>query len=279
MYSNKLAVAVKSNGKVLREFKDTVFLPFGAEYSLLIKNLNTVRAIVHINIDGKEVVDGGLVVNANSEIELERMVTTNLNEGNRFKFIERNDAVEQHRGVKLEDGIVRIEYQFEDLTRYRHPVLTYTAQPSPYWTNDILVGSSVTQSMSPTSSSVLRHASSNNMSWTASGATAKSFEGHPGVACSDGAQLNNFVEQGYNDAGITVPGSVSNQKFSKVSDFKVLPEQHVMIFKLLGETPDNEPIRKPVTVKAKPKCVTCGKQNKASAKFCSTCGTALTVIA
>jgi hypothetical protein len=273
MYSNKLAVAVKSNRKVLREFGDQVFLPFGAEYSLLIKNLNTVRALVRISIDGNEVVDGGLIVDANSEIELERMVKTNLNEGNRFKFIERSDAVEQHRGVKLEDGIIRVEYQFEDVTRYRHPVLTYVAPtyPEPYWISNTMIGSSISHTSA--SSSVLRNATQNNMSWTASGATAKSFEGHPGVACSD------FVEQGYNDAGITVPGSVSNQKFSKVTGFKTLPEQHVMIFKLLGETPDNAPIRKPVTVKSKPKCVTCGKQNKAHAKFCSTCGTALTVIA
>lgn len=268
MYNSRLACAIKVGNKVLREFKDTVFLPFGSEYSLLIKNLNTVRALVRISIDGQEVVEGGLVVDANREVELERMVKTNLNEGNRFKFIERSDAVEQHRGVKLEDGIIRIEYQFEDVTRYRHPVLTYIAQPEPYWINNIYAGSA-TNTMS--TNSVLRHAASNQI--TASAATAKGFEGHPGVACSD------FAEQGYNDAGITVPGSISNQKFSKISDFRVLPEQHVMIFKLVGETPDNEPIRKPVTVKHKPKCQTCGKQNKAHAKFCSTCGTALTVLA
>lgn len=259
MYNNQLAVAIKNKGKVLREFGDQIFLPFGAEYSLLIKNLNTVRALVRISIDGNEVVDGGLIVDANSEIELERMVKTNLNEGNRFKFIERSDAVEQHRGVKLEDGIIRIEYQFEDVTRYRHPVLTYVAPD--YWSNNVVFGSN--------SASPLRHASINQI--TAS--SASTFTGHPGVACSD------HVNVGYNDAGITVPGSVSDQKFSKVSGFKVLPEQHVMIFKLLGETPDNAPIRKPVTVKAKSKCITCNKQNKAHAKFCSSCGTSLKVIA
>lgn len=269
MYKSSLAMAVKVNGKVLREFGDTVYLPFGSEYSLLIKNLNTVRALVRISIDGNEVVDGGLIVDANSEIELERMVKTNLNEGNRFKFIERSDAVEQHRGVKLEDGIIRVEYQFEDVTRYRHPVLTYVAptHTQPYWTNDILVGSSISHTTG--SNSVLRHAASNNITASAT----STFTGHPGVACND------YVNVGYNDAGITVPGSVSDQKFSKVAGFRLLPEQHVMIFKLLGETLDNAPIRKPVTVKSKPKCITCSKQNKAHAKFCSTCGTALTVIA
>ena len=82
-----------------------------------------------------------------------------------------------------------------------------------------------------------------------------------------------------NEAGITVPGSESTQKFVTVSDFPLQPEKHVMVIKLLGETADNKPVVKAVTVKAKPKCQTCGKQNRATAKFCSTCGTALTVYA
>ena len=113
MYDNKLAVAIKSNGKVLREFnKDTVYLKFGSEYSFLIKNLNTRRAVVKIEIDGDEVTKGGLIVDANREIELERFIR-DLNEGNRFKFIEKTAAIEAHRGNKLQDGLVRIEFEFE----------------------------------------------------------------------------------------------------------------------------------------------------------------------
>ena len=56
MYGNKLAAAIKVNGKVLREFKDTVYIPFGAEYTILVKNLETKRAIVNIFIDGENVV-------------------------------------------------------------------------------------------------------------------------------------------------------------------------------------------------------------------------------
>ena len=40
MYNSKLAVAVKHDGKVLREEGENVMLPFGSEYSLFIKNLN-----------------------------------------------------------------------------------------------------------------------------------------------------------------------------------------------------------------------------------------------
>ena len=118
MYGNKLAAAVKVNGKVLREFKDTVYIPFGSEYTLLIKNLETRRATVNVFIDGDNVVPGGLVLNAGQEIDLQRSLANgNLTEGNALKFIERTSGIEQHRGVKLEDGLIRIEYQFEMVYR------------------------------------------------------------------------------------------------------------------------------------------------------------------
>lgn len=266
MYKSSLAVAIKNNGKVLREFnKDTVFLPFGSEYTILVKNLNTVRALVHITIDGQNMTKDGLVVNAGCEVELERKITNNMNKGNKFKFIERNDAVEQHRGVKLEDGVVRIEYQYEKVYSYQ-PL--YYVSPN-YWNQ---FGSGVSTSYTTSSSaSITRSAALNAVS---TGTTS-----HNAAESVVGACLSDFVEQGFNDAGITVPGSQSNQKFDTVSSFPLEYEKHVMIFKMLGETADNEPIRKPVTVKAKPKCQTCGKHNKANAKFCSACGTSLQVFA
>jgi membrane protease subunit (stomatin/prohibitin family) len=83
----------------------------------------------------------------------------------------------------------------------------------------------------------------------------------------------------FNDAGITVPGSRSTQKFSTTYMGALEEEKHTIVLKLLGETPDNKPVLKPVTVKHKPKCTTCGKQNRAHAKFCTECGTALEIFA
>ena len=134
MYQNKLVASLKANGKILREFKDTVYCPFGAEYSILIKNLNTVRALVHVYIDGESMLPDGLVLNAGQEIDLERSIKNgNLNEGNRFKFIERTGKIEQHRGVKLEDGLIRIEYQFE----MPRPIISI---PDNFWKNNIRGG-------------------------------------------------------------------------------------------------------------------------------------------
>lgn len=80
-------------------------------------------------------------------------------------------------------------------------------------------------------------------------------------------------------AGITVPGSKSTQSFSTTTMGQMEPDKHTIVLKLLGETPDNKPVVEPVTVEHKPKCVTCGKMNKATSKFCAECGTHLTIYA
>ena len=279
MYANRAAVAIKVNGKVLREFKDTVYIPFGSEYSILIKNLNTKRAIFNIFIDGDNIVPNGLVLNAGQEIDLERAIrNNNLNEGNKFKFIERTGDIEEHRGIKLEDGLIRVEYQFEK--EYPKPVYSPPyVMGQPYWEHTPLMRS--------------YNSVSADASYQVPKGTTTSGHRHEGVACSSmsldnmvvGSAMNvsasmqslNAVPQ--NDAGITVPGSKSEQKFKTVSNFALDPEKHSMIIKLLGETEDNKPVVAPVTVKHKPKCVTCGTTNKATAKFCSKCGTALEIFA
>ena len=247
MYASKLAAAIKVNGKVLREFKDTVHIPFGSEYAITIKNLHTTRAVVNVFIDGVDMVPGGLVLNAGQSIDLERSIKNgNLTEGNRFKFIERTGAVEQHRGVGIEDGLVRIEYQFELPRPVIQPVWNTT-----YSNNQIYP-----------QSGILRGSTGD---WAAPmGATYSSIS----------LNSTNISAQATNDAGITVPGSRSTQSFQTTTVGALDPIKHSLVFKLFGGT-----MPKPITVKHKPKCVTCGKQNKATSKFCQECGTALEIFA
>ncbi len=246
MYESKMAAAIKVKGKVLREFKDTVYVPFGSEYSILLKNLHTTRAVVNVFIDGDDMVPGGIVLNAGQEVDLERSVKNgNLNEGNKFKFIERTGSVERHRGVKLEDGLVRIEFQFEQPAR---PISWNTSQISGgiYPQGGILRGFDSPQYGTTCSVNSL-------------------------TASATSATINSFV----NDVGITVPGSKSEQKFSTTYVGALESTKHSMIFKILG----GEEVKQAVTVKHKPKCQTCGKHNKATAKFCTECGTALEIFA
>ena len=305
MYSNKLVASLKANGKILREFKDTVYIPFGSEYSFLIKNLNTTRAVVNIFIDGDNIVEGGLALNAGQEIDLERAIrNNNLTEGNKFKFIERTAVIENGpRGVKLEDGLVRIEFQYEK-PRPVHQLFRGFTQ------TDVWGGSTLGNSMYPNVTD--KYSKSTNNSWIQASsatystnvggqmrgvdfsqngmATAQSASAAIDNYCADNGIINkmeshdgmatmDWMEAPKNDVGITVPGSKSTQKFSNTTMGEMEAEKHTIVLKLLGETPDNKPVLQPVTVKAKPKCVTCGKLNKATAKFCTECGTALEIFA
>lgn len=280
MYNNKLVASIRANGKILREFKDTVYILFGSEYSILLKNLNTVRALINIYIDGDNVVPGGLVLNAGQEIDLQRAIrNNNLNEGNKFKFIERTGNIEQHRGVKLEDGLIRVEYQFEKIFKRQDGIqwnnIKLGGQPyygDPTWTvnNAVLRGSSADVTPSYMKGTV----SCADFSYTSDSMVMGSA-----ALSASAASMQSFNAAPQNETGITVAGSKSEQKFVTVSNFTCEPEKYSIVLKLLGETADNKEIREPITVKAKPKCTTCGKQNKATAKFCSECGTALVIYA
>jgi hypothetical protein len=302
MYQSKLVASLKANGRILREFKDTVYIPFGSEYSILLKNLNTTRAIVNVYIDGTNIVEGGLVLNAGQEVDLERsIINGNLSAGNKLKFIERTSAIENGpRGVKLEDGLIRIEFQFEA----PRPVINV----NDWWKNSIVgQGTGVPRDIfyatnGTSASGVSGSTGTDRFTLTASGSISQmnvngvlrgvDYSNGEATKAAAASAINNVVPQSAthdgmatmdwmpaNDVGITVPGSKSEQKFVTTTMGALDPEKHTIVLKILGETPDNRPVTEAVTVKKKPKCVTCGKQNKATAKFCSECGTALEIFA
>ena len=287
MYNQKLVASVKANNKVLREFKDTVYIPFGSEYSILLKNLNTTRAVVNVFIDGENAVPGGLVIDPGRTVDLERWIKNgNLSEGNKFKFIERTAAIEEGpRGIKLEDGLVRIEYQFEV------PPMPITQIPDwqrkqiwdsvKYGTISGAMGSTISAT-SYNVNGVMRSADFSKGEFVKAQATAAINQ-----YCADNGIVNKAevhdgmatMDCSFNDVGITVPGSKSEQKFQTAYVGALESTVHNIVLKLVGDLGNNKPVVKPVTVKAKPKCVTCGHQNKATAKFCSECGTALEIFA
>lgn len=315
MYNNQLAVAIKAAGKVLREQKDKVFLPFGSEYSIFIKNLNTVRAAVRIEIDGVDVSDGlDLVVQPNSSIDIERFIKNgNMSEGNRFKFIERTSKIEQHRGVGVEDGLVRVEFQFEkvqpkviehDIHHYNHHYHDYWHYPyyPYYWCNPPYYNSGIASSCSNNvplggggtsgrlhANGLVGSAQSDFTNYSADVSSKGASDGlmrsllslnasgeSQSIASANAFYTN--TKSAPNDAGITVPGSVSNQQFSRVSGFTVESEKHVIVLKLLGKTDSGIAVAEPVTVKKKQTCPTCGTRNRGANKFCRECGTSLEIV-
>lgn len=163
--SGNYVACVKVDGKILREDADGVVnLPFGAEFSILLKNLNSVRAVAKVTVDGIEASGHGIIIPANGSVDLERFLKRDgdMSRGNKFKFIERTAGIEEHKGIGAEDGLIRIEYLTEVQPEvrktvvehvqhvYRHPWYwnSYPYWPNPYYGGQIITSSSVGSSES-----------------------------------------------------------------------------------------------------------------------------------
>ena len=147
VYSNKFVAVVVCNNQIVREIRengnDQVYLPFGSDYSLRFKNQHSMKAVVNVEIDGKDVLDGNqLVVDPNSTSDLKGfMVDGKVN--NSFRFIEKTQQIAKHRGDFIDDGFIRItwkfEKQFDNYWMYNKPFSL-----KKRWNNYPPIGSSIT---------------------------------------------------------------------------------------------------------------------------------------
>ncbi len=269
MYNRKFAVALKSAGQVLREVNgEQVYLPFGAEYSVFCKNMHNRRAIASIKIDGKDIGDGlTFVVPAHGQLEIERFVKNgNLEEGNRFKFIERTAKVAAHRGTDIADGLVEVTFQLErEKPKFPiRPTIRRGRRSTDYY-------------------------GGNDMQFTSKGIGGgdleRSFSSQPVHDAFASTDLDGLLgtSKGIstpvaNETGVTAPGAHSDQQFTMSEHFDVEAEKITFVLQILGETADNRHIREPVTVRTRTVCSQCGTRSIPGTKFCPECGASLQIV-
>jgi len=247
MYSNKLVVAVKHDGKVLREVGDCVSLPFNSEYSLLIKNLNSRKVSVNISIDGDDVLDGkSLLIQSDSKAELEGFLKGKIAK-NKFKFIEKTKQISKYRGDKIDDGLIRVEFSFEK----EQPKVTYCYNQFYDYCPPLR----------------------RRCFWESVNSTKYCSDSDTNVVnCSSSNVLYN--SDSFDNSGITVKGSEINQGFV-YGNIGELENPQVMVIHLCGKKSNGTAVLKPISIKTRLRCKTCGTISKSSAKFCSNCGTFL----
>jgi hypothetical protein len=286
VYNNKFVACLVVNGKIVREFGETAYLPFGSEYAIRLKNLDTRRALVSVTVDGESATGGTqLVIGANQEADLEGFLDAASNVArNRFRFIEKTDKISEHRGDRTDDGLVRIEFQFESNDPpYQTPVIPPypprkrgTPVPSRPWYENPWYGHE---------ESVLR---SSSMTKGFAGGSAPDVSCNVGPAAAAGSSFNDASEVGpqslgfaealsepLNDRGITVAGSVVNQKFGTTHVGRLDPGTFSIVFQLKGEKTDGVKVASPILTRAKISCPTCGTKNSSGNKFCPECSTCL----
>jgi hypothetical protein len=273
-YKEQFVAEVKVNGKILRVKDGAVYLPFGSEYSILLKNLNSKKASVKISIDGEDVLDGSsLILDPNVSTELEGFLNETIAK-NRFKFIHKTEKIQEHRGDRADDGMIRIEFAYEkdkpeplikksieEVHYYYHNPIKYDYYPCNNWTyiDDMTSERRLTGS----SGSGVKNVGDNSC--------------EP-VMCSSNVTMDSLGVQNMSsplpEEGITVKGNEIHQQF-QYGSIGALDKSEVIVIRLKGLTQTQNTVQNPITVKTKLTCSSCGTKSKSSFKFCPECGTYL----
>ena len=260
MYVEKFVASLKVNGKFLRDEDGAIKIPFGTEYDLYLKNIESRDAVVSVSIDGKDVLDGNkLVVRGNSSLDLLGFMDGQQVK-NKFKFIELTKEIEKHLGYSPEDSIIRIEFWFKKMKPIVQEINTiykphweypyYPYMPYAYWYYNDYNGNIYTRGRGSSCGTSVYNDSSCTYSTDA-------------VNCS-------FTS----DIGITVKGNECGQDFSSTYVGDLEEQSHVIILRLSGYK-DDKKVETVFTTKDKIECPTCGKKNEYNDRFCSDCGTFL----
>lgn len=274
VYSKKMIAVLKVDGRILREFNHenlsefesecSLLLPFGTEYSLTFKNLESRTARLRVWIDGEDVLSGNaILIRSNDSVNLDGFMNSAGKVTNRFKFIQKTEQIVEHRGDRIDDGMIKVEWTFEKPKpvkvevyhdnyhnwKWIEPFRYYPYAPPLYF--PILI-------------------SGNSFIGSVATYSAKAGGSVMTNCCSVDTPLSSCAPA--QDEGITVKGSEANQSFVNGYIGELEPNSHVIVIRLKGTFKTSQ-VKIPVEVKTKVQCPTCGSSVKSGNKFCPNCGT------
>jgi len=277
-YKDLFVAEVKVNGKILRVRHDQVYLPFGSEYTLLLKNLSSKKASIKVSIDGQDVLDyQSLILEPHEGTEIEGFLR-GTTARNRFRFIHKTKEIQDHRGDKADDGLIRVEFAFEK-PRPKTKIEKVVKEIHHHWPSypwafyNTMDSFSDDSGNTPEGSKTAAPGSGDQLSKTVAYACAASStlrSRDPNIK-SLGVES---VTAPLTEEGITVKGSECNQQFV-YSSIGQLEQSQVIIIQLKGLTETGNDINEPITTQKKLVCDSCGKSSNSSFKFCPNCGTFL----
>jgi len=269
-YKDYFVVEVKVNGKIMRIRDGAVYLPYGSEYSILLKNLNTRKASVNVSVDGEDTLDNhSLILDANGEIELQGFLRGNVAK-NRFRFIHKTEQIQKHRGDRADDGMIRIEFAYEkpqpdpwikETIKEVHHYYNTPVKPQYY-------GSAIDWTYTNNDSS------DGSRSVSMGEPVAMAASGPPVAESNVTCDSLGIADVPLADEGITVKGSECSQQF-RYGFIGELENSEAIVIQLKGITDTGNQVSQPVTVQTKLTCPTCGTKFKSSMKYCGNCGTFL----
>lgn len=260
VYKNNFIAVVRYKGRIMRDVDGTVSLPFGSEYSIRLKNKDSRTAVVRIEVDGEDVMAGHrYIVPGNSTRELEGFLK-GLKATHKFRFIKKTKEISKFRGDRIDDGIIRIEFWYEQTAQVTPWVTVYPSTGTYHYSNDFTLTDN-----SGTCGPI-------QQLYTQTAGDISSGLKSSTIACS------HEVAAPKSDEGITVKGTKADQNFQYGNVGVLETQSSVIVIRLKGQVKRKgkvEKIRKPITVRTRIQCPTCGRRWKSHLKFCGNCSTAL----
>jgi hypothetical protein len=253
-YSGGYALAIVQNGNVVETRQDgRVAVCFGSDYAIRLINRNSQRAVAKVSIDGQNVSGGGLIVNANGSVDLERPTDKPVT----FRFAStESEAAASHgkAGADIDGskGLILVEWRPEKhYQMYGTGYLGAYSEKRPSSYDRPLGGG---------------HSSRRGM--LNKGGTTYETKTCGGVATPDSRAVNSCASSSLS-SGVTVEGSYSTQGFQHVQ-FDVDYSAQVIItsLKLMGYNAESGIPRE--GNKYCPSCRT--STRKRSDKYCRQCG-------
>jgi hypothetical protein len=256
-------------------------------------------------IDGQDVLDGkSLILNPNETVELEGFLR-GMQGRNKFRFIQKTKEISDHRGDRIDDGLIRVEFAYEKPApefsiksiihdhhhHYHHhhhdrgfspytPDVYYTSNASDR-SSDIATGSKMSKNVG---SELRCHVPGSELRSKLRGVNYSNTnepiqsnftcDGSQNVQSSNMQNVVNQVQTPIDDMGITVKGSEINQQFDYGYIGSTDPSE-VIVIHMRGTTDRGNVVQQPVTVQTKLTCSSCGRKWSSNNKFCGNCGTFL----
>jgi len=260
-YDSQFVICVLHNGHPVREINGTVSVPFNSEYKIRLKNKHSyLRAKARVWVDGRKASNlGDFILKAGETLDLERFLDSDLNSGNRFKFVPLSDS-RVNDPTDPSNGIIKVEFYRE----YDYTKNITINDPKPWKPIKPRTGDSDGSSWQyiPTTTT-----------FTSGGTTSSC--GPSRVSSSCDVSVNYVASLVDSNAGATVEGGHSGQQFSYGNDFQTDIFPVTLTLKIKGishmGTPTIEPPKK--TKKKVRFCSHCARRRSRMAdKFCPRCG-------
>lgn len=229
MYNQKFVATIVVNGHIVPETEDgVVFLDAGTEYKIRLRNRNDRRAVATITIDGENVTEGGVVIQANGYVEIERSVL----KASKFKFVALDSEDAQDFGKDQANrsgnmGFIAVEFRLEKQRKLTNTIDTSGdwmsvgnlnpvvggAKPSWDTPHNPVVGGPLNRPVGTPRR--ITTGPVNGMAMMSSAGAQCINTSYSNVSLDCGSQASSAPKSDLSDLGCTVDGGFSTQKFKE----------------------------------------------------------------